>query len=167
MARRVFFSFHFENDIWRANQVRNSNVVAGPNIAGFFDHSEYAESKKKDVEAIRRLIRKKMKGTSVTVVLIGEKTASRPFVRYEIQESVRQHNGLLGIYIHHLRTPNDLYIPLLSEFGSVVEQVFTPDAPSVPAGIEFPTYAWDGDLSRFRKAIEAAGVRSDRLRRGA
>lgn len=23
MARRVFFSFHYERDIWRANQVRN------------------------------------------------------------------------------------------------------------------------------------------------
>jgi hypothetical protein len=24
MARRVFFSFHFQNDIWRVNQVRNA-----------------------------------------------------------------------------------------------------------------------------------------------
>ena len=37
MARRVFFSFHFENDIWRVNQVRNANVVAGgPNAAAKF-----------------------------------------------------------------------------------------------------------------------------------
>jgi hypothetical protein len=47
MARRVFFSFHYDRDIWRANQVRNCNVVAGVDVAGFFDHSEYQEAKKK------------------------------------------------------------------------------------------------------------------------
>ena len=36
MARRVFFSFHYDNDVWRANQVRDSNVVAGMEVAGFF-----------------------------------------------------------------------------------------------------------------------------------
>jgi len=40
MARRVFFSFKYKGDIWRANQVRNANVVAGADVAGFFDHSE-------------------------------------------------------------------------------------------------------------------------------
>jgi hypothetical protein len=63
MARRVFFSFHYDNDVWRANQVRNANVVA-----------------------------------------------------------------------------------------------------SVPYGMEFPAYDWDRDLDRFRRAIEAAGKRSDAAR---
>lgn len=34
MARRVFFSFHYDGDVWRANQVRNANVVAGADVAG-------------------------------------------------------------------------------------------------------------------------------------
>jgi len=29
MKRPAFFSFHFDNDIWRANQVRNIGVVDG------------------------------------------------------------------------------------------------------------------------------------------
>jgi hypothetical protein len=29
MARHVFFSFHFNNDAWRAPQVRNSGVIDG------------------------------------------------------------------------------------------------------------------------------------------
>src|SRR5260370_40881835 len=101
MARRVFFSFHYDHDIWRANQVRNSNVVAGTDVAGFFDHSEYEEAKKKGKEAIKRLIRDKLVGTSVTVVLIGEETASREYVQYEIDQSIDRKNGLLAIYIHH------------------------------------------------------------------
>jgi hypothetical protein len=41
--------------------------------------------------------------TTVTVVLIGEKTAKRPWVRYEIEQSIARQNGLLGIEIHHLK----------------------------------------------------------------
>ena len=52
MARRVFFSFHFE-DSWRANQVRQVNVVYGTDIAGFYDHSEY-EEEKRGPAAVRR-----------------------------------------------------------------------------------------------------------------
>ena len=27
MARKVFFSFHYERDAWRVAQVRNSNII--------------------------------------------------------------------------------------------------------------------------------------------
>lgn len=151
MARRVFFSFHFENDIWRANQVRNANVVAGPDVAGFFDHSEYEEAKRKGDEEIKRLIRAKLNNTTVTVVLIGTGTAGRPYVKYEIEQSIARKNGLLGIHIHHLKDQ--------SERTSV-----RGPKPSVPHGVEFPAYDWDGDLARCRREIEAAGKRSDGLR---
>lgn len=156
MARRVFFSFHFKNDIWRANQVRMANVVAGPDVAGFFDHSEYIEAKKKGRDAIKRMIHRHLKNTSVTIVLIGEETANRPWVRYEIKESLAQNNGLLGIYIHHLKNQS-------SEFEF---PFLRPPKPQVPYGVEFPAYNWDRDLERFRREIEAAGLRSDALRRG-
>ncbi len=152
MARRVFFSFHFDKDIWRANQVRNCNLVAGSEVAGFFDHSEYKEAKKAGPEGIRRMISRHLKNTSVTVVLIGKETADRPWVRYEIRKSVEQDNGLLGIRIHHLKNQKG-------------ESNWWPGrTPKVRAGVEFPVYEWDGDLDRFRKAIEAAGKRSDALR---
>ena len=103
MARRVFFSFHFENDIWRANQIRNLNVIAGTDAAGFFDHSEYEEEKKKGDDEIKRMIRNKLDNTSVTIVLIGSETADRPYVQYEIEQSIIRKNGLVGIYIHNLK----------------------------------------------------------------
>src|SRR5689334_10874509 len=144
MARRVFFSFHFENDIWRVNQVRNANVVAGADQAGFFDHSEYVEAKKKSQAAIDRMIRNKLAGTTVTVVLIGTETASRPWVQREIELSLEQKNGLLGIRIHHLKDR-------LQQFSW-----FPGPTPSVPAGIPFPCYDWDKDLERLSREIEAA-----------
>ncbi|MGF9996732.1 TIR domain-containing protein [Bacillus safensis] len=35
MARKVFFSFHYERDAWRAGQVRNSNITQA--IKGYLD----------------------------------------------------------------------------------------------------------------------------------
>jgi len=97
MARRVFFSFHYEGDIWRANQVRNANVVAGPDVAGFFDHSEYEEAKKQEDDGIRKMIRRHLENTTVTVVLIGNQTAFRPWVKFEIEESIKRKKGFLGV----------------------------------------------------------------------
>jgi len=151
MARRVFFSFHYDGDVWRANQVRNANVVAGSDVAGFFDHSEYEEAKKKGKEGIQRMILKNLRDTTVTVVLIGTETANRPYVKYEIEQSIDRKNGLLGIYIHHLKDSSQA----TSSRGA---------KPGVPYGTEFPTYDWDRDLDRFRKEIEAAGKRGDALR---
>lgn len=152
MARRVFFSFHYDDDIWRANQVRNSNVVAGTDVAGFFDHSEYEEAKKQGAEGIRRMILKHLNNTTVTVVLIGSQTASRPWVKYEIDQSIKRKNGLLGIYIHHLKNSKGQTSPKGPK-------------PSAPSDVVFPAYDWDWDLEKFRKEIEAVGKRSDALRR--
>jgi len=152
MARRVFFSFHFEKDIFRVNQVRNSNVVAGANAAGFFDHSEYEEAKKKGAAAIRRLIERRLERTTVTIVLIGKETAERKWVREEIDLSIARRNGLLGIYIHHL--------PDMTGDSSW----FAGPDPAVPEGVPFPKYKWDKDLVRFSEAIEAAAKRAEAWR---
>lgn len=44
-----------------------------------------------------------LEGTSVTVVLIGAETANGPWVDYEIRESIKRGNGLLGIRIHGIK----------------------------------------------------------------
>lgn len=152
MPRRVFFSFHYDNDVWRANQVRNSNVVAGSDVAGFFDHSEYEEAKKKGDDAIKRMILRHIDGTSVTIVLIGNQTANRPWVKHEIDQSISHKNGLLGIQIHHLK-------------NAAAQASLPGPIPTVPWSVAFPVYQWDGDLDRFRKEIEAAGKRADALRK--
>lgn len=152
MARRVFFSFHYDYDVWRANQVRNSNVVSGADVAGFFDHSEYEDAKKKGPDAIKRMILRHLNGTSVTVVLIGNQTANRPWVKYEIEQSITRKNGLLGIQVHHLKnSAGQISLPGMT--------------PTVPSTVSLPVYAWDGDLDRFRSEIEAAGKRADVLRK--
>jgi hypothetical protein len=104
MARRTFFSFNFERDHWRAGQIRNSWVTKPDRgDAGFWDAASWEEVKKKGDDEIKKWIRKQLDGTSVTVVLIGAETNSRKYVDYEIEQSVENGNGLLGIYIHNLK----------------------------------------------------------------
>jgi hypothetical protein len=103
MARQTFFSFHHQHDAWRAGQVRNSWVTKDRNAAGFWDKAEWEEVKKKSDDEIHKWIDKQMKGSSVTVVLIGAQTSTREHVDYEIIQSHKTKNGMLGIYIHNLK----------------------------------------------------------------
>ena len=107
MARRVFFSFHYERDIWRANVVRNSWVTQDRESAGFWDASLWEEAKKKGNEAIKKMIDNGLEGTSVTVVLIGAKTSDRDWVKYEIKKSHERGNGLLGVYINNIEDKDE------------------------------------------------------------
>jgi hypothetical protein len=103
MARRVFFSFHYERDVWRAGQVRNSWVTKDREDAGFWDSASWEEVKKKGNDAIEKWIDDQLKGTSVTVVLIGAETSKREYVGYEITQSHKKGNGMLGIYVHNMK----------------------------------------------------------------
>lgn len=107
MARRVFFSFHYERDVWRASVVRNSWVTKPDReVAGFFDAGMWEEAKKKGDAAIKKLIDDALVGTTVTAVLIGAETSTRTYVKYEIDQSVTRGNGLLGIRIHSIKDRN-------------------------------------------------------------
>jgi hypothetical protein len=104
MARKVFFSFHHKRDAWRAGQVRNSGVTKGNYVsAGFLDAASWEEVERQGSEAIKRWINQQLDGTSVTAVLIGYETSERPYVLYEIEQSILKGNGLVGIYIHNLK----------------------------------------------------------------
>lgn len=103
MARRVYFSFHYEKDVWRASQVRNSWVTKPDREAAFYDAAEFEAVKRQGDEAIKRWINRNLEGTTVTAVLIGEDTCYRWWVKYEIQRSIERDNGIIFIKIHNLK----------------------------------------------------------------
>jgi broad specificity phosphatase PhoE len=102
MARRVFFSFHYQEDIWRVNQIRHVGVTRDWEALPFLDAASWEAVKRRGEAAIKEWIDRQLDGTGVTVVLIGSQTADRKYVRYEIEESHRRGNGLIGIRIHKL-----------------------------------------------------------------
>ena len=102
MTRVVFFSFDYD-DVWRVNQVRNSGRFVGEQRSGFRDKAEYEQVRRSGDAAIRSWIRQQIQGCSVTCVLIGQHTHESKWVHFEIEESISNGMGLLGIYIHKLK----------------------------------------------------------------
>ena len=100
LKRQVFFSFHFENDIWRTAQIRNIGEIEGQRL---FSDNGWEKVRLKNEDAIKRWIDKELDMRSCIVVLIGEETASRHWVQYEIQEAWTRGKGVLGIYINGLK----------------------------------------------------------------
>lgn len=95
----VFYSFHYERDVYRVQLIRNIGSVEGQKL---LNAQEWEEVGKKGEKAIFNWIDEQMKGKSAVVVLIGAQTASRPWVKYEIQRAWELCKPLLGIRIHGL-----------------------------------------------------------------
>ena len=100
--RQVFYSFHFDNDVFRVQQIRNIGALEGNTPVSVND---WEAIKKKGDAAIQKWIGENMDYRSCVIVLVGEKTAARPWVKYEIKKAWADGKGLLGIYVHNLKDP--------------------------------------------------------------
>ena len=105
MAKRVFFSFHYQDVIdFRANVVRNHWLTKKNSAdAGFFDASIWEDAKKNNALAIKRLINKEIQNTSVTCVLVGTDTFQRRWVDYEIMKSIEKGNKIIAVHINDIK----------------------------------------------------------------
>ena len=142
-GRRVFFSFHYKGDVWRASNARNAGQFDARAAAGWSDASLWEKTKQKGPEAIRSLIDDGLEGTSVTAVLIGAHTAQRDWVTYEIEQSIERGNGLLGVRIHTMRDQHGKR----SSRGPV---------PEALADRGFRVYTWDSAC--LGKWVELAAI---------
>ncbi len=126
--------------------VRKSWVTQEREAAGFVDAADFEKIKKQGDPAIQRWIDNQLKGTSVTVVLVGSKTCTSRWVKYEIEKSTYEGKGLLGIDISKIRDLNKE----TSEFCG-----------KLPKG--YPFYRWNNDNGYanmgdwIEKAAKAAG----------
>ena len=100
MTRRVFFSFHYKPDNWRAAQVRNAGVVEGNTPVS---DNQWEEVTQGGDAAIGKWIDSQMTGRSCVAVLIGSNTAGRKWIKYEIRKAWNDGKGLVGIYIYGLK----------------------------------------------------------------
>ena len=105
MARRVFYSFHYKPDNWRAAMVRNIGSIEGNRPAS---DNDWETVKKGGDTAIKRWIASQLKGRTCTVVLVGENTANRKWINYEIVKSWDDDMGVVGIRIHGLEDSNGI-----------------------------------------------------------
>ena len=157
MARRTFFSFHYQPDIWRASQVRNCWVTTDRETAGFWDAADWENVKKGGDVAIKKWIEDQLVGTSVTVVLIGAQTAERKYVIHEISRSYQLDKGMLGVRIHNMK---DMDGRTSTRGENPFDKLFIedPDGAKIYLSKLYATYDWVSDDGRtnFASWIEKA-----------
>ena len=146
MTRKVFFSFEY-SDIWRAMIVRNSWVTQERKAVDFIDAADFETIKRQGEQAIKRWIDNQLKGTSVTVVLVGQHTCSSRWVEYEIDKSIEVGNGLLGIDISKIE----------DRWGSTSEL-----CGRIPKGYNFYFWKQDNGYKNMSRWIEAAAKAAGR-----
>jgi len=140
MVRRVFFSFHFDRDHWRANQVRNSWLTQDDQeSAGYIDAADWEDLKRQGDAAIKRWIRSQMDSTSVVVVLIGTKTSERDWVKFEIKEALKEDKGIVGVRVHNLEDQNGNTDP---QGDDPLDNVYIVDGKFLRPSKAYNTYSW-------------------------
>jgi hypothetical protein len=142
MARKVFFSFHYDNDIVRVSRIRNSGTFKAE-AQPFLDKADWEKIKKEGDQAIKDWITKQMKGTSVVIVCIGEETHNRKWVKHEIKKAYQEGRGLLGIHLNKMKDFNGN----ISKKGinPLDELYIEEDGKKRYLSDIFPTYSWEDD----------------------
>ena len=104
MRRPIFLSFHYKRDVARVQLIRNIGSIEGQPL---LSPQEWESKKNAGPTAIRNWIDQQMKHKQAVVVLIGQETASRPWVKYEIEKAHADKRPMLGVHIHRLSSFGD------------------------------------------------------------
>jgi MTH538 TIR-like domain (DUF1863) len=164
MARYVYYAFHFQRDIQRANVVRNSRtLLAAGEEVGYYDRSLWEEAQTTGAAAIQKLIDDGLVGASVTIVLIGAETYQRPWVQYEIAQSHDLGKGLLGIRLNNIADwSGNTELPGLNPFDYVT--VDRGLFENVALSSLYPVYDWilDDGYNNAATWIEDAAATAGR-----
>lgn len=121
MARKVFYSFHYDNDIMRVMTVRNRWVTQGGQLASeVIDKADFEKLKRTGDLAVKRWIDSQLEGTTVTIVLVGRETLKRPFVQYEICKSIERGNAIIGVHISGIRDARTSRVDIKGNMHEIV-----------------------------------------------
>ena len=102
MAKKIFLSFHYKNDVMRTSQIRMMGAIYNNQI---IETNEWETVKRGGDQSIKNWINNQMNYKDCVIVLIGEDTASRDWVKYEIELAKKKRKPMFGIYIHNLKDP--------------------------------------------------------------
>lgn len=155
--KRVFLSFHYTNDNWRVQQIKNIGNIEEQTLLSY---NEWEKIKQQGDTAIKNWINAQMSGKSCVVVLIGANTANRKWINYEISHAWDGGKPLVGIYVNKLKDVNGnqstkgnnpfAYIKLQN--GQTLDELipcFTPTGAS-------STEAYDWIKSNIENVVEKA-----------
>ena len=102
--RQIFYSFHFDNDVFRVQQIRNIGALEENKPVSAND---WETVKRGGDTSIKKWVDDNLTYKSCLVVLIGIDTANRKWVKYEIEKAWNDGKAVLGVYIHNLKCPRN------------------------------------------------------------
>ena len=155
--RQVFYSFHYDNDVMRVQQIRNIGALEGNTPVSAND---WETVKKGGDTSIEKWINENMSYRSCVVVLVVESTADRKWVKYEIKKAWEDGKGIVGIYIHNIKCPRngtsnkganpfDLF-PIGSEKLSTKVKCYNPDPANAYTSIKDNIENWIEEAIKIR-----------------
>jgi len=103
MAKSVFFSFDYDRDHWRVQQVQNMGALEG---GAAFTPQDWEKVRRNSDSAIEKWIDEQMSYTRAVIVLVGYESSESRWVRYEIAKAWDDKRPLVGVRIHGLKDSN-------------------------------------------------------------
>lgn len=158
MTRKVFTSFHYTPDNWRASQIRSMDKLECNSLASSNNWKEVTESGN---QAIKDWINNKMDGKACLIVFIGKNTAGRKWIQYEILKAWDDGLGVIGIYVHNLKdSDGDLSIKGSNPFAdfSVNEKKLSSVIKCYDPPFKTSSYVYDYIKDNIEDWIEEAIV---------
>lgn len=98
-SHRVFFSFEYNKDYWRAVQIC---IFGKARADSMFPDQAWEKVRVNTNEAVKQWIDEQISLCDCVVVLIGATTATRKWVLYEIEKAYELNKGLVGIFVHQI-----------------------------------------------------------------
>lgn len=141
--RRVYFSFDCERNLYRVKNIRRLPGVVSRSPAGFETSVIWKQAEKGGEASLQGLINDALIKTSVTIVCISDLNAYAEIQGYEIERSLEQGSGLLGLRINHLKDEKGL----VGMDGT---------APAAIEGNGYNIYSYTGSQSLLHHIEEAA-----------
>ena len=104
MKNKIYFSFHYCSDIDRVNQVKAVWLSQKDcEATGRWDDEKFMTIfNAKGKPGVYPYIDALRKGTSLTVVLIGDQTADSDFTKYELEKSIQEKIPIFAIHLRGL-----------------------------------------------------------------
>jgi len=85
MTTKVFFTFYYEQDLWRAQIVRRAWLNRGGEALGFWDEAVWQQARNNEQHL--DLIDQAIHDAEVTAVLITQGTSDQEYVRYAVRQT--------------------------------------------------------------------------------
>jgi hypothetical protein len=101
--KKVFYSFKYDDDSWRVQQIRNIGVVSNENVV---EPNKWEEIKRKGDSQIKAWINENLRKADVLIVLVGANTYKSDWVKYEIDYAESIGKPIYSIFINNLHDQN-------------------------------------------------------------